>query len=128
MALPEGIHCLTIDAHSYPSKPLPYEPDQRAHRPEICIGTDDFHTLRWPAEGAVELFRAHFDPVEVNRPHSGALVPEACFQRDPRVYSIMVEVNRSLHMDELTGARVPAFDNTANDLRAALALLIDIAQ
>ena len=33
-----------IDCHSFPSKPLPYEIDQTPMRPQICIGTDAFHT------------------------------------------------------------------------------------
>ena len=36
--------CLIIDAHSFPSIPLPYEADQDADRPDICIGSDDVHT------------------------------------------------------------------------------------
>src|SRR5262249_46588090 len=38
---------LVVDCHSFPSVPLPYEPDQRLQRPEICIGTDSYHS---PAE------------------------------------------------------------------------------
>lgn len=37
--------CLVVDCHSFPSQALPYEDRSDAmHRPDICIGTDDFHT------------------------------------------------------------------------------------
>jgi N-formylglutamate amidohydrolase len=36
--------CLIVDCHSFPSKPLPHEFDQDPHRPDICVGTDPFHT------------------------------------------------------------------------------------
>jgi N-formylglutamate deformylase len=36
--------CLILDIHSFSSRPLPHEPDQDPDRPEICIGTDTFHS------------------------------------------------------------------------------------
>jgi len=33
-----------LDCHSFASYPLPYEADQELDRPDICIGTDPFHT------------------------------------------------------------------------------------
>ena len=36
--------CIIIDCHSFSSRALPYEMDQSKKRPDICIGTDPFHT------------------------------------------------------------------------------------
>jgi N-formylglutamate deformylase len=36
--------CLIIDCHSFPKKALPYEKSQDANRPDICIGTEGYHT------------------------------------------------------------------------------------
>ncbi len=38
---------LIIDAHSFPSIPLPFELEQNPVRPDVCIGTDVFHTPEW---------------------------------------------------------------------------------
>jgi N-formylglutamate amidohydrolase len=101
--------CLVIDGHSFPSRPLPYEPDQREDRPDICIGTDAFHTPTWLRDAAVTEFeRAGFE-VAIDRPFAGALVPVKFYGRDPRVMAFMVEINRGLYMDEDSGVKLDEF-------------------
>lgn len=68
--------CLIIDCHSFPSSPLPCELDQSANRPDICLGTDEFHTPTWMSELAGALFQKNGFQVELNRPFSGTLVPK----------------------------------------------------
>lgn len=97
--------CLIIDVHSFPSSPLVYEADQSPERPEICIGTDVYHTPRHLANAAMMFFGEREFMVEENRPFSGSIVPSAYYEKDKRVCSIMVEIRRDLIMDELTGAR-----------------------
>ncbi|WFU44126.1 N-formylglutamate amidohydrolase [Bradyrhizobium sp. CB82] len=43
-AIADGKTCVIVDCHSFSSRPLPHEPDQDPVRPDICIGTDDWHT------------------------------------------------------------------------------------
>ena len=87
---------LIIDAHSFPSVPLPYELNQSPQRPDICIGADPDRTPSWLAWECERQFKACGWSVELNRPFSGALVPAAFYQREPRVVSVMIEVNRAL--------------------------------
>jgi N-formylglutamate deformylase len=47
--------------------------------------------------------------VAVDIPFAGALVPLSAFGKDPRVLSVMIEVNRRLYMDELSGRKTEAF-------------------
>ena len=116
--------CLLIDGHSFPSSPLPHEPDQSPNRPGICIGTDDFHTPTWFAELAVAVFQERGFSVDVNRPFAGTMVPEPFFRREPRVFSAMIEINRSLYMVEATGERLPGFQAFAAVIQHALRQLI----
>jgi len=101
--------CLIIDCHSFTSVPLPHELDQSPDRPEICIGTDDFHSPKSLELGAIELFEKAGFRTFLNQPFAGALVPKAFYQRDLRVRAIMVEINRRLYMDEASGQRLPTF-------------------
>lgn len=104
--------CLIIDCHSFPSKPLPCELDQSIDRPDICIGSDPFHT----PNGLITLVRSFCDAngimVAINKPFAGTYVPLMHLGRDKRVSSIMIEVNRSLYMNETTGDQSSRFSQT----------------
>jgi N-formylglutamate deformylase len=119
--------CLLLDCHSFASDALPHEPDQRANRPEICIGTDPFHTPPELTERATALFEAAGFATAVNFPFSGALVPERFHRKHTGVRAIMVEVNRSLYVDEEAGAPLPDFDRFQARLAGVLTDLITAA-
>jgi N-formylglutamate deformylase len=114
--------CVVLDAHSYPTGPLP---TQLAFgpSPEIGIGTQPAHTPPALRDLAVDFFRTHGYAVGVDVPFSGAMVPNACFGRDPRLWSVMIEVRRDLYMDEATGERHAGFARmqaVLTDFRAEL--------
>jgi N-formylglutamate amidohydrolase len=112
--------CLLIDVHSFPSKPLPYEIDQDPQRPDICLGTDAYHTTPGLAAGAARAFEAQGLSVELNRPFAGALVPMKYYRCDSRVSALMVEVNRRLYLDEDTAEQLGVFDLVRESLGAAI--------
>ena len=108
--------CLLIDGHSFPSVPLPYEPDQAPERPDICLGTDAFHTPRELLDAATaEVGRLGWT-IAVDRPFAGTIVPMTHYRRDARVASLMIEVNRRLYMDETSGVPTPALDDVRERL------------
>jgi N-formylglutamate deformylase len=119
---------LVVDCHSFPSVPLPYETDQRRERPEICIGTDPYHSPASLVTAATEVFIGAGFATEIDRPFSGALVPEPFYGRDPRVWAIMIEVNRSLYMDERSGERLPSFDAIAAKVCESTVQVIRVAE
>ena len=102
-------HALIVDCHSFPSIPRPYEPDQKSDRPDICIGTDEYHT---PAHMA-ELLKKNLEElgyrVAINTPFSGSIVPGQHYQKNKRVLSVMVEINRKLYMNEVTLEKLKNF-------------------
>jgi N-formylglutamate amidohydrolase len=116
-------HCLVLDGHSFPSVPLAYEPDQRRDRPDICIGTDTFHTPAPLEAAALAAVHSLGWTVDVNRPFAGALVPMPFYGTDKRVQAVMIEINRGLYMDETTGEQLACFDEVAGKVRSLVAAL-----
>ena len=110
--------CLIIDCHSFPSRPLPYELDQSVDRPDICLGTDSFHTPESLLEEFLKAFQEPGFRTKVNAPFSGAIVPLRFYQTENAVQSIMVEVSRSLYLDESTGLKRKDFDSVAAKIRS----------
>jgi N-formylglutamate amidohydrolase len=61
--------CLVVDCHSFPSHALPYEFDSTGKaRPDICIGTDDFHTPPELAEELIKNFERQDSPLRSTAP------------------------------------------------------------
>ena len=100
--------CVILDAHSFPTGPLPTQVDFSAPL-EIGVGTQPGHTSPELRALAEDFFRAHGFTVGVDIPFSGAMVPNRFFGVEPRVQSLMIEVRRDLYMDESTGARHGGF-------------------
>lgn len=45
------------------------------------------------------------------------------YQRNKKCLSIMIEVNRSLYMDEATGEKLPSFENIQGQIMVLLELM-----
>jgi N-formylglutamate deformylase len=124
MTLAAWNSCLIIDCHSFPSAPLPYEEDRSPRCQDICLGTDPVHTPRWLSEMAEAVFRAGGFSVDLNRPFGGSLVPATYYQKDHSVWSIMIEVNRSLYMDEASGVGLPRLAEISGRIQGIARALI----
>lgn len=95
--LEEYGQALIIDCHSFPNTPLPCNINQDQDRPDICIGTDSFHTPQELADKAVKHFESSGYIVKVDNPFSGTLVPMKYYRKNESVRSLMIEVNRDLY-------------------------------
>lgn len=100
--------CVILDAHSFPTGPLPTQVGFAAP-PEIGIGTQPGHTSPELAALAEGFFRGHGFAVGVDVPFRGALVPHRFYGKETRVQSVMIEVRRDLYLDEATGERHEGF-------------------
>lgn len=116
--------CLIIDGHSFPSVKLAYEFDQEpGERPEICIGTDDFHTPLWLKRKCMDAFQDLNYRVAENVPFSGSIVPLDFYNKQANVATVMIEINRKVYLDEKTGQKTQGFDKIHNDLIEIIKLL-----
>lgn len=101
---------LLIDGHSFADTALPYESKETGRRPQLCLGADPVFTPDGLLRSAREYFTKAGLDVAVNTPFAGTMVPEPFYsQKDKRVQSLMIEVNRSLYMDEKTGEKRGSF-------------------
>ena len=110
--------CLIIDCHSFPAQPLPYESDK--NRPDICIGTDSYHTSTELRDCLLKVFEAFGYRVAIDSPFSGTIVPLKHYHKDKRVESVMIEVNRSLY------ASPSGFKGVQSDLTHAISQAANI--
>ena len=108
---------LIVDCHSFSAVPLPHENNQDTPRPDICVGTDDYHTPTALTELVTQYFESCGYSVAVNNPFAGALVPLAHYQANPAVNSIMIEVNRDLYQAD--------FEAVKQRLNECLSLLVE---
>ncbi len=107
--LDERGRCLVVDCHSFPFKALPYENRSGERRPDICIGSDNFHTPKALEELTVSLFEELGYSVDINTPFSGCLTPSKFYRELENVHSVMIELNRALYMNEETGQKSDGF-------------------
>src|SRR5262245_53706930 len=94
---------MIVDCHSFSSIPLPHEQDQTKPRADFCIGTDPFHTPSAIRDAIVAAISKQGYSVTIDAPFAGALVPHRFYQKDQHILSLMIEVNRRLYMDEVSG-------------------------
>lgn len=91
--------CIILDAHSFTHMPFKRDLDQTPDRPDICIGTDSFHSPEALVAAVEEVYRSAGLSVKRNSPYAGTIVPLNYYHKDARVSSIMIEINRRLYME-----------------------------
>lgn len=107
---------IIVDCHSFPSIPRVYESDKKSNRLDICLGVDEYHT---PHE-LVDILKYNFETfgysVGINTPFAGSIVPLEFYQKDKRVISVMIEVNRKLYMNEESFQKLKNFSEVGKSI------------
>lgn len=106
--------CRIIDCHSF---------SDMSGYPDFCIGVDQFHTPKNLYDSLRNLINKAGYTVRINYPYSGSLVPFDHYQKDSRVHSIMIEVNKRLYMDESTFQKKESFADIGQLCQNMIALL-----
>ena len=114
-----------VDLHSFPSKPLPYELDQGARRPIICVGTDPFHTPPALLHEATGVFEDAGWDIEEDTPFAGTYVPLKHLGRTREVTSMMIEIRRDLYQIEPGGPVHDGYGDVVEHLARLFRALAD---
>ena len=115
--------CLIIDCHSFPSTPLQKAINQIPNTPDFNIGTDSFHTPKKYIEASITYFENLGFTLGVDWPYSGSIVPMKYYQKDKRVTSIMLEVNRRMYLNEPTNEKSNGYKRTKEIIQEYIKLL-----
>ena len=115
--------CLIIDCHSFPSTPLQKAINQNSNTPDFNIGTDSFHTPKKYIEESITYFENLGYSLGVDWPYNGSIVPMKYYQKEKRVSSIMLEINRKLYLNEPNNEKSTEYNKTKEVVQGYLNLL-----
>jgi len=112
-----------VDCHSFPNKPFQRDLDQNPNRPDFNIGTDDFHTPQELIALSKTFFNEKGFSVGIDWPYKGTIVPLTHYKKNKNVTSIMLEVNRSLYLNDNSHSRSKQYQKTKAIVQDYLKLL-----
>jgi len=122
-------YALIVDCHSFSDIPFLRDVNKSPNRPDINIGTDEFHTPNLIKDFSISYFETKGLTVGLDWPYSGTIVPEEYYQRNSNVNSIMIEVNRKLYLKPESIEKNDNFNllkNTLSDYLTKLKLLSSV--
>lgn len=103
---------LIVDCHSFPQKPINRALDKASFRPDFNIGTDAFHTPKKLIDASTTFFNDKGYSLGIDKPYSGSIVPMDYYQKNSKVQSIMLEINRSLYLEENSNEKSISYHET----------------
>jgi len=101
-----------VDCHSYSDREYWFLKDIK--RPDICIGFESFHADLDLVKRIQEEFSNY--SIGINNPYAGSLVPTNYWQKESRVKSVMIEINKRLYLEEDNITKNSNFNNLKSQL------------
>lgn len=86
-------------------------------RPDFNIGTDAYHATESLRNFSLDFFETKGYSILENDPYAGAITPLKYYQKDKRIKSIMLEINRKLYMEQVID-EVPVKSANFNNVKA----------
>lgn len=117
---------IIVDCHSFPHIPLQRSLDKSDFRPDFNIGTDAFHTPQKIIAASRDFFAEKGYTLGVNAPYYGTIVPMDFYNKNNKVQSIMLEVNRHLYLKEQTNEKSDQYLETKKVIQDFLNLVRSI--
>lgn len=114
--------CLLIDCHSMPSMICNIMNDEKALDFCLCTLFDESCPTQM-SEFLSRALEARNYRVEFNRPYAGAYIAFNYCQPRKNIYTLQIEVNRALYVDEKTYDKKPSFQNVSDDICGAILAL-----
>lgn len=115
--------CLIVDCHSFPSTPLLKAINQNSKSPDFNIGTDSFHTPKKYIDASITYFENLGYSLGIDWPYNGSIVPMKYYQKEKKVSSIMLEINRNLYLNEPTNQKSINYNKTKEVVQGFINLL-----
>lgn len=109
MQLQKNNHAMIVDCHSFPNIPFERDLNKDRNRPDFNLVTNSFHTPQKLIDFSIDFFKKKGHSIWINRPYQGTIVPLEYYQKDSRVLSIMLEINRKLYLNENSNDKSPNY-------------------
>lgn len=110
-----------VDCHTFNNDPLPWERISISPRPDICIGVSDDNINTSLVDRVIHHLIDKDISFLINTPYSGSMVPKH-FIGHPDVHSIMIEVNKSLYLNNEYG-KSDSFDRCKGIITGVLDII-----
>lgn len=101
-----------IDCHSFPEIPINRSLDKTSVRPDFNIGTSPYHTPKRLIDASVAFFESKGHSLGIDYPYKDSIVPMEFYNKDNRVNSIMLEINRKLYLNGNSNEKSESYDYT----------------